>query len=66
MGHRGEEPAQTLGHRARAARLEGAAAEQLGAATLTDKQRLYAATDAWVCTRIYERLLRTPKKTIRK
>lgn len=36
------------------------------AATLTDKQRLYAATDAWVCTRIYERLLRTPKKTIRK
>ena len=36
------------------------------AATLTDTQRLYAATDAWVCTRIYERLLRTPKKTIRK
>ena len=33
------------------------------AATLTDKQRLYAATDAWVCTRIYERLLRTPKKS---
>lgn len=31
------------------------------AATLTDKQKLYAATDAWVCTRIYERLLRTPK-----
>lgn len=31
------------------------------AATLTDKQQLYAATDAWVCTRIYERLLRTPK-----
>lgn len=31
------------------------------AATLTDKQRLYAATDAWVCTRIYDRLLRTPK-----
>lgn len=31
------------------------------AATLTDKQRLYAATDAWVCTRIYEKLLRTPK-----
>ena len=31
------------------------------AATLTDKQRLYAATDAWVCTRIYERLLRTPQ-----
>lgn len=36
------------------------------AATLTDKQQLYAATDAWVCTRIYEQLLRTPKKTIRK
>lgn len=31
------------------------------AATLTDKQQLYAATDAWVCTRIYDRLLRTPK-----
>lgn len=31
------------------------------AATLTDKQILYAATDAWVCTKIYERLLRTPK-----
>ncbi len=31
------------------------------ATTLTDKQRTYAATDAWVCTRIYERLLRTPK-----
>ncbi|WP_299102308.1 3'-5' exonuclease [uncultured Alistipes sp.] len=35
------------------------------AATLTDKQQLYAATDAWVCTRIYERLLRTPKKPLR-
>ena len=35
------------------------------AATLTDKQQLYAATDAWVCTRIYDRLLRTPKKPIR-
>lgn len=31
------------------------------AATLTDKQRLYAATDAWVCTRIYDRLQHTPK-----
>ena len=31
------------------------------AATLTEKQRLYAATDAWVCTRIYDRLLHTPK-----
>ena len=36
------------------------------AAQLTEKQMRYAATDAWVCTRIYERLLRTPKKTIRK
>ena len=36
------------------------------AATLTDKQQLYAATDALVCTRIYEQLLRTPKKPIRK
>ena len=36
------------------------------AATLTDKQQLYAATDAWLCTRIYEQLLRTPKKPIRK
>ena len=35
------------------------------AATLTDKQQLYAATDAWVCTRIYYRLLRTPKKPLR-
>ena len=31
------------------------------AATLTDKQKLYAATDAWVCTAIYDRLLHTPK-----
>ncbi len=31
------------------------------AAALTAKQQLYAATDAWVCTRIYEKLLRTPK-----
>ena len=31
------------------------------AAQLTDKQQLYAATDAWVCTRIYDRLLHTPK-----
>lgn len=35
------------------------------AATLTDKQQLYAATDAWVCARIYDRLLRTPKKPLR-
>lgn len=32
--------------------------------TLTDQQRLYAATDAWVCTEIYRRLLRTSKKPI--
>ncbi len=32
------------------------------AATLTDKQQLYAATDAWVCIRIYDKLLHTPKK----
>lgn len=31
------------------------------AATLTEKQKLYASTDAWVCTRIYDRLLHTPK-----
>ena len=30
------------------------------ATSLTDKQQLYAATDAWVCTRIYERLMQTP------
>lgn len=35
------------------------------AATLTDKQQLYAATDAWVCIRIYEKLLRTPQKPLR-
>ncbi|MBR5464197.1 MAG: 3'-5' exonuclease domain-containing protein 2 [Alistipes sp.] len=28
---------------------------------LTDKQQLYAATDAWVCVRIYQKLLQTPK-----
>lgn len=31
------------------------------ATTLTDKQKLYAATDAWVCTAIYEALQHTPK-----
>ena len=31
------------------------------AATFTDKQKLYAATDAWVCTAIYDRLLHTPQ-----
>ena len=35
------------------------------AATLTDKQMIYAATDAWVCIRIYEKLLRTPQKPLR-
>ena len=31
------------------------------ATTLTDRQRIYAATDAWVCIQIYNKLLRTPK-----
>ena len=31
------------------------------AQSLTGKQALYAATDAWVCTQIYDRLLRTPR-----
>lgn len=31
------------------------------ATTLTDKQQIYAATDAWVCTQIYNRLQHTPK-----
>ena len=34
------------------------------AATLTSKQQLYAATDAWVCTEIYRRLLDTPKAAV--
>lgn len=29
--------------------------------TLTEKQQLYAATDAWVCIRILQELQRTPK-----
>lgn len=29
--------------------------------TLTDKQKTYAATDAWVCIEIYRRLQQTPK-----
>ena len=29
--------------------------------SLTDKQQLYAATDAWVCTQIYKKLQQTPK-----
>lgn len=31
--------------------------------SLTRKQALYAATDAWVCTQIYHRLMQTPKPT---
>ena len=31
------------------------------AQSLTPKQALYAATDAWVCLRIYEELMHTPK-----
>lgn len=31
------------------------------AAQLTPRQQLYAATDAWICTLIYDRLLHTPK-----
>ena len=31
------------------------------AAQLTSRQQLYAATDAWVCTLIYDRLQHTPK-----
>ncbi|MDE5708343.1 MAG: 3'-5' exonuclease domain-containing protein 2 [Alistipes sp.] len=31
------------------------------ATTLTEKQKRYAATDAWVCIRIYDRLRRTPR-----
>ncbi len=36
------------------------------AATLTERQIVCASTDAWVCTRIYERLLRTPKSSRKK
>ena len=31
------------------------------AAALTPQQQMYAATDAWVCIAIYEKLLATPK-----
>ncbi len=31
------------------------------ASTLTPQQQMYAATDAWVCHKIFKRLLRTPK-----
>ncbi len=33
------------------------------AQTLTAKQQLYAATDAWVCVRIYDRLLQCNEKS---
>ncbi len=33
------------------------------AATLTPQQQIYAATDAWACIEIYNRLLDTPKLT---
>lgn len=36
------------------------------AAQLTPGQQLYAATDAWVCTQIYDKLLHTPKPKKRK
>ncbi len=31
------------------------------AASLTQQQQLYAATDAWICRRIYDKLIVTPK-----
>lgn len=31
------------------------------ASTLTPQQQMYAATDAWVCIKIYERLLSSPR-----
>lgn len=34
------------------------------ASHLTHQQQLYAATDAWVCIKIYERLISTPELTI--
>ena len=60
MGHRRKEPAQTLGHRAGASP-KAQRLSNWGGRDPTDKQQLYAATDAWVCIRIYEQLLRTPK-----
>lgn len=33
---------------------------------LTDRQLMYAATDAWVCGRIYEKLMKTEKKPLSK
>ncbi|MBO5217418.1 MAG: 3'-5' exonuclease domain-containing protein 2 [Alistipes sp.] len=32
------------------------------ASQLTPQQQLYAATDAWICIKIYEKLLATPKQ----
>ena len=34
------------------------------AASLTPAQKMYAATDAWICERMYDKLLHTPKKTL--
>ncbi|MBR7097382.1 MAG: hypothetical protein IKC78_06345, partial [Alistipes sp.] len=31
------------------------------AATLTPQQQMYAATDAWVCIKIYEKLMASPR-----
>lgn len=31
------------------------------ASALTERQQIYAATDAWVCNKIYKTLLKTPK-----
>lgn len=33
------------------------------AASLTKQQQLYAATDAWICLRIYDKLIVTPKNS---
>uniref|UniRef100_UPI004055E1FC 3'-5' exonuclease n=1 Tax=Alistipes sp. TaxID=1872444 RepID=UPI004055E1FC len=33
------------------------------ASSLTPQQQMYAATDAWVCLKIYQRLCHTPKKS---
>ncbi len=34
------------------------------AGTLTPQQQMYAATDAWICIKIYEKLLATPRPQI--
>ena len=52
--------AVVLGERvSKAQRLSNWEAKQL-----TIRQQLYAATDAWVCVEIYNKLIRTPKLTI--